>query len=371
MDILFEQMNQSGCCTHLVASAKSGEAWLIDPVLDHVDNYLQYLQSKNLTLTHVIDTHTHADHISGGAKLMDLTNCAYLMHALASPKCVSERIQDKAELKLNGVRVEIRHTPGHTRDSMCLVFPDRILTGDTLFLDDGGAGRDDLPGGDPAEHWESLQLLKTLADDLIVYPGHEYRNRKPASLATQKERNPFFRPRSKQDYVAFLEALRLGPAEWMKEVLKANASCARDGHGVYIPQGVSACEVLGTACASGTQLGTQEIPFIDPPALKERIEKGDKCVLLDVRELHELTSDLGHLPGIRHIPVGSLGERVGELSDCKGTEIITICKMGGRAKTAAKILNSAGFDRVTILTGGMMQWNADGLPTERDLQPSH
>lgn len=364
MDLIFEQLNAGGCQTYLVASPKTGEAWLVDPVLCSVNDYLKMLDTKKLKLTKVIDTHTHADHLSGGAKLKDLTNCAYVMHQLGQPREITDRLNVDAELKLNGTTVKILHTPGHTRDSLCLIFPDRIITGDALFLDDGGAGRADLPGGDPGQHWESLQRIMELPEQLMVYPGHEYRSRRPSTLAEQKTRNPFLKPRSQSEYVKFVEELKLGPAEWMKEVLKANCACTRDENAVKIPQGVSACEVQGTLSPSSC---SSEIPYIHSNELKEMIDTGHHAVLLDVREDRELTGELGHLPGIVHIPVGSIGERHSEIAHLKNHEIISICKMGGRAKTAARILADAGFTNIKILTGGMNEWNELGLPVKRHL----
>lgn len=363
MDLRFSQFNSGGCQTYLVASATTDEAWLIDPVLNEIDSYLKLIDQQKLKLSKTIDTHTHADHLSASAKLRDLTECAYVMHQSAQPKEVTDRLSTATKLLMDGTTVKILHTPGHTKDSMCLIFPDRIVTGDTLFLDDGGAGRDDLPGGDAAEHWESLRRLQELPDQMVVYPGHEYRSRKPSTLADQKMRNPFFKHRTQSEYVRFVEELKLGPAEWMKEVLKANCACTRDLKSVHIPQGVSACEVQGTlpTCTSEKQ-----VPFISAHQLKEQIDTKQRLILLDVREVRELTGELGHLPGIKHIPVGSISERVAELDEHRGEHIITICKMGGRATTAARILSEAGFT-VTVLTGGMIEWNELGLPVKRHL----
>lgn len=362
MDLIFEQVNAGGCQTYLVASPTTSEAWLIDPVLCSVDQYLKMLDTKKLKLTKVIDTHTHADHLSGGSKLKDLTGCAYVMHQLGQPKEITDRLNAETDLKLNGTTVKVLHTPGHTRDSVCLIFPDRIITGDALFLDDGGAGRADLPGGDPGEHWESLQRIMELPDQLTVYPGHEYRSRRPSSLGEQKTRNPFLKPRNQNEYVRFVEELKLGPAEWMKEVLKANCACTRDENAVQIPQGVSACEVQGTLSS-----GSCDVQYIHSTELKKQLDSGKPLVLLDVRETRELTGELGHLPGIIHIPVGSIEYRHPEISKHKDDEIISICKMGGRAKTAARILIEAGFKNVKVLTGGMNDWNSLDLPVKRDL----
>jgi rhodanese-related sulfurtransferase len=254
------------------------------------------------------------------------------------------------------------HTPGHTRDSLCLILPDRILTGDTLFLDEGGAGRDDLPGGDAAIHWESLQRLKELHDNVIVFPGHDYRNRRPSTIREQKQRNPFFKPRSQADYIRFVEELKLGPSDWMKEVLKANVHCTRDRGGLHIPADVSACEAQGTLPCSDGQV---EPAQVSAHQLRSRLDAKENLVLLDVREQAELSEELGHITGIIHIPVGTVVQRLLELKPHAEREIVVICKMGGRARSAAKILQSEGFPSVTVLSGGMIAWNNAGLPVQR------
>lgn len=361
MDLIFEQLNPRGCKTYLIASMRTGEAWLIDPVLDYIEEYIRTLDSLKLKLSFAIDTHTHADHISGSPKLTDVTGCAYLMHSAAQPKQVTDRVGDRTQLYLDGELVHVMHTPGHTRDSLCLIMPDRILTGDTLFLDEGGAGRDDLPGGDAAIHWESLQRLKELHDNVVVYPGHDYRNRRPSTIREQKQRNPFFKPRSQSDYIRFVDELKLGPADWMKEVLKANVHCTRERGGLHIPSEGSACEALGTLTSASQVEPTQ----ISAHELRNRLDAKDKLVLLDVREPAELSEELGHIAGIVHIPVGLVIQRLLELKPYAEKEIVVICKMGGRARSAAKILQSEGFPSVKVLSGGMIAWNSAGLPVQR------
>lgn len=312
-------------------------------------------------LTHVIDTHTHADHISGAAALKDVTGCEYVMHAVAPAHCVTFRVTDGFACHLGAIPVRIMHTPGHTKDSICLVLPDRILTGDTLFLDAGGAGRDDLPGGDAAAHWESLRRIRALPDALIVYPAHEYRNREPSSLGEQKQRNPHFHPATKEAFVRYLEDLKLGPAEWMQDVVKANYACAQDPQAAWIPVDVPACEVKGTLAAG---VNDQQVASMPGEELKRRLDAGKAPILLDVREAKELEGELGHLPGILHIPIADLSTRLTELEAHKEQEFVTVCRTGGRAHTAAQILRQAGFQRVYVLAGGMTHWKELGFAVQ-------
>ncbi len=359
MEIIFRQLNPHACCTYLVGVKKSNEVALIDPVLEHVKDYLELLDKEKLKMTHVIDTHTHADHISGSAALKDQTDCEYVMHAKAPSQCVTSHVTDDTEYRLGEIPVRVLHTPGHTKDSVSLILPNRIMTGDVLFLDEGGAGRDDLPGGDPAEHWESLRQILTLPEDLIVFPAHEYRGRQPSSLADQKKRNPFLKPRTKEEYVRFLEDLKLGPAEWMKDVLKANYACARDPKAAWIPVDAPACEVKGTLAHGTNDLQVSSIP---PEEVSRSFELKKAPALLDVREEEELSGQLGHISGIKHIPIASLTRRLPELEDFKDKDIVTICRSGGRAHSAAQILMQAGFKKVYVLSGGMIAWRKAGLP---------
>lgn len=362
MHLLFEQLNPGSCLTYLIADRKYKQAALVDPLIEHIDGYLTLLKNHGLTLLHVIDTHTHADHISGCAKLMDLTGCAYVMHEKASPKCVTRRMKDGQELTVGSLSIKFVHTPGHTKDSVTLVLEDRIISGDTLFLDDAGGGRSDLPGGDPQDHWESLQILSKLPEHLLVFPGHEYRGRKPSTLKQQKDSNHYLKPDFSRDaFVSHLKSMHLGAADWMKPVLQANVECTRDPKAVPIPSGVSACEVMGTAPAASACAGGV-LSHIEPIDVQKRLQDGEELLLLDVREAHELISEVGQMANIVHIPLGDLQDRVEELSPFKEKVLISICRSGKRAVTAANFLQDVGFKNILIMDGGMLRWNEHGLP---------
>jgi glyoxylase-like metal-dependent hydrolase (beta-lactamase superfamily II)/rhodanese-related sulfurtransferase len=353
MALIYEQLNPHACLTYLVVNTDSNEAILIDPLLDHVNDYLETLKDRNLELTHTIDTHTHADHISGAAAIKDYTDCEYLMQERAPARCVTIRVNDGDDIYLLETSIKVIHTPGHTKDAITLVFPDRIFTGDALFLDDGGAGRNDLPGGDPEEHYESLQVLKTLSDNLTVYPAHEYRGREPSSLEKQKLTNEHLKIRSKEEFVQYIEDLKLGPADWMHDVLKSNYACARDPGGVWIPVDSPACEIKGTL-----EIGVNEqvVNSIKVHQLNNRFKSNQIPILIDVRDKHELTGPLGHLPNIEHIPLPKLISRIDELKDYKDREIVLVCRSGARAHTAAQIMQKDKFSNVLVLEGGMIAW---------------
>lgn len=343
----FEQLNPGPCLTYLVTNKK--EAVIIDPVIDHVSDYLSLLEDRQLTLTHVVDTHTHADHISAGPSLKDATDCAYIMHKSAPPKCVTQRVKDGDVLNLAGEEVVVLETPGHTRDSITLKFKDKLLTGDFLFLEDAGAGRDDLPGGDAKSHYESLQKLVGLSGTMMVYPAHEYRKRKPSNLDRQREVNPHMQFRTEEDFVNYIEALKLGPADWMKDVLAANYKCARDPNAAWIPTDVPACEIKGTM---NPNAGDVEVHFVCNDKMKAAADRG--ALLLDVREPSELKGELGQIEGVMNIPVGQISHSMEKLEAYKDKEIVIICRSGGRATTAAQILTTGNFEKVFVLEGGML-----------------
>ncbi len=358
MELICKQINPGPCKTYLISNDTDNNMLLIDPVIEHVQDYRQLLIDNNLKLIMVIDTHTHADHISAGASLKDMFDCEYAMHKKSPVKCASFSLEDGFSWKLfNKIPVSVLYSPGHTKDSISLVFPEWIFTGDALFLDDGGAGRDDLPGGDPTRHWETLQKISKLPEHLIVYPAHDYRDRTPSTLKKQKKSNPHLKKcnEGKEEFVQYLEDLKLGPADWMKDVLKANYACAQNPKAAWIPVDSSACEVKGTIGTSANEVMISSIP---PFILKQKLNDDKSIVLLDVREKEELDGMLGHIHGIIHIPIGKLASRLNELSQYSNREIITVCRSGGRAYTAAQILNMSGFKKVLVLEGGMMGWNS-------------
>jgi glyoxylase-like metal-dependent hydrolase (beta-lactamase superfamily II)/rhodanese-related sulfurtransferase len=343
----FEQLNPAACKTYLLS--KDHTAVLIDPVIDHLSHYLDLLKERNLTLTHIVDTHTHADHISAGPSLRDATDCDYIMHVSSPVKCANIRVQEGDLLTLAGQKARVLETPGHTKDSISLLFDDKLFSGDFLFLEDAGAGRDDLPGGDASAHWESLQKLKTLPDSLIVYPAHEYRERKPSSLAKQRLTNPHLKPMTKEDFVSYINDLKLGPADWMKDVLKANYKCSMDPKAAWIPTDVPACEIKGTLNPNSSE---KDVHYICNDKLKEAIKRD--AYLLDVREPFELSDQLGHIQNVTNIPIGQLSHRLDELDSYKDKEIVLICRSGARATTAAQILMTADFENISVLEGGML-----------------
>lgn len=356
-----EQLNDGYCKTYLLTADGTQEAILVDPVLEHVDAYLERLQRAGLTLTAVIDTHVHADHISGGAALRDRTGCDYVMHGLSAAPCANRRVADGDTIRLGDLELGVLHTPGHTQDSITLVLPEALLTGDFLFIGEGGAGRTDLPGGDPGDHWDSLQKLARFSSATRVLPAHDYHGRSGSTLGEERQRNERLRPRTREAYVEWLDGLRLGPAEWMASVIQANYACATDPRAAWIPADQPSCEVKGTRGSVNAEM----VRGISAESLARALEAEPPPMIVDVREPDEFAGPLGHIPGARLVPLGTLTRRLEELGPV-GAPVVTVCKGGGRSATAAAVLTVSGFRDVRSLEGGMLRWSALGLPAVRD-----
>ena len=359
--MVFAQLNSGSCKTYLVASARTGEAMLVDPLADNVAQYRAELSRLGLTLKYVVDTHVHADHVSGGALLKQQTGAQYLMHQNSVAGCVDRHLEDGETLLLGEVPVQVMHTPGHTQDSLTLRLPDRLLTGDFLFIGEGGGGRTDLPGGDATEHWESLQKVKDLPGELLVYPGHDYHGRDVSSLAEERRKNPRLEGWGREKYVGWLESQVLGPAEWMKDVISANYACATDARGLNIPAEKPACEVSGTK-GDAAQVLVRTLPVEEAALL---LSRGERPLVVDVRGADEFDGELGHIPGAKLLPLNELAHRASELEPWRDQPIVAVCRSGGRSSTATGLLTAAGFKDVRSLSGGMTAWNQRGLPVER------
>lgn len=346
----FSQLNLGPCKTYLISD--HGLAMLVDPVLEEVERYLAQLMLDELELKYIVDTHVHADHISGAAALCDRTGADYVMHIDSGCNYANYRVRDGERLELGSISVVVRHTPGHTEDSISLILPDRILTGDFLFIDEGGAGRTDLPGGDAGKHWDSLAALEDLSESLLVYPAHDYHERIVSTLAAERRNNPRLQPRSREDYIQWLDDLRLGPSAWMEDMIKANYACALDPKAAWIPVDEATCEVSGNK----SNINDEKVRTVSAKRVSAELSSDDPPFLLDVRQPDEFIGALGHMPGSALIPIAELPHALDRLEDKKDSPIVTVCHSGGRSKTAAAILTVAGFSNVRSLEGGILSW---------------
>jgi len=203
--MIFRQLfdSVSGTYSYLLASRSGGEAMIIDPVLEKVDRYLQLIRELDLKLVKAVDTHLHADHITGLGALRDRTHCITVMGENTKADVVSMRLAEGDKLTIEGLALDVLYTPGHTDDSYSFLMADRVFTGDTLLI--RGTGRTDFQNGDARMQYESLfgKLLR-LPDDTLVFPAHDYKGDTVSTIGEEKRCNPRLQVKSVDEYVALL-----------------------------------------------------------------------------------------------------------------------------------------------------------------------
>jgi glyoxylase-like metal-dependent hydrolase (beta-lactamase superfamily II) len=216
----------SSTYTYLLAQRSGGEALLIDPVRDNVAQYLEVIDELDLQLVMAIDTHVHADHITGLGLLRDSTGCATALGEQTKAECISIRIREDDILKADGLKLRAIYTPGHTDDSYSFVMDDRVFTGDTLLI--RGTGRTDFQNGDPAAQYDSLfNKLLRLPEQTQVYPAHDYNGQTVSSIGEEKRLNPRLQVKSKQAYVDLMNDMDMDPPRLIDVAVPANLSCGR------------------------------------------------------------------------------------------------------------------------------------------------
>lgn len=224
--MIFRQLfdHESSTYTYLLAERPGGEALLIDPVLANVERYVRLIEELQLELVLAVDTHIHADHVTGLGALRESTGCASAMGLMTKAECVSVHFNEGDKLCVDNLHLDILYTPGHTDDSYSFVLPDRVFTGDTLLI--RGTGRTDFQNGDPAAQYDSLfgKLLK-LHDDTLVYPAHDYNGMTVSSIGEERRHNPRLQVSGKQAYVDLMNGLVLDNPRLMDIAVPANRQC--------------------------------------------------------------------------------------------------------------------------------------------------
>jgi sulfur dioxygenase len=294
----------------------------------------------------IIDTHTHADHRSGAAELAELTGATVVMHRRSPNPHVDRHVADGDELKVGELKLRVLHTPGHTPDSISIFAGDRVFTGDVLLIH--GTGRTDFAGGDPGESYDSIERkLFTLPDHTIVLPAHDYRGHMQSTIGEERMSNPRVAGRSRAEYVQLMNNLGLPLPDTIQEVLQPNQS-----------------EIDASSIKFPPLAQLNAVRQIEATELQRMLSSSQPPVLIDVRELAEFRGELGHIRGAILIPLKELSERTGEIDQHKHDELVAVCRVGVRSTTAAAILTAMGFERVSNLKGGMLEWNDAQLPIE-------
>ena len=314
---------RDGCLAYLVVDEASRSALAIDPRLDQVDEILEALSAREVRLTHVLDTHTHADHLSGVGRLAQRTGATVLAHAASKLKRPARRVTGGTTFEVGTKTVTVIDAPGHTPDSLAILVDGHLFTGDALFA--GGAGRTDFMGGSASALFDTLRVFEALPDDTVVHPGHDYVGRPVTTIGEEKARNPLLRQQDRAAFVSSLAGTALPPAN-MAAILRHN-------------------------------LGEIEAPTIAPPDLQVLRDQEPAPFVLDVRSALEFEGE--RIEGARLIPQDELAGRLDEIPD--QAEVIVVCRTGVRATIAAEVLARAGR-RPRVLEGGMMAWRRARLP---------
>ena len=207
--MIFEQLfdNKSSTYTYIISSGKGREALIIDPVIEHTDQYIKILKNLELKLVKVIDTHIHADHITGLNELNKRTNCARIMGEKSKSEVIDLRIKDSEKINVEKIELKAIYTPGHTDCSYSYLMNDRVFTGDTLLIN--GTGRTDFQNGSSEDAYDSLfnKLLK-LPKETLVYPAHDYNGKKYSTIENEKNNNPRLQVSSKEQYAEIMNNLK-------------------------------------------------------------------------------------------------------------------------------------------------------------------
>jgi glyoxylase-like metal-dependent hydrolase (beta-lactamase superfamily II)/rhodanese-related sulfurtransferase len=342
--MIFRQLFDPVSCTYsyLIASRRGAEALIIDPVLEKVDRYLQLIRELDLRLVKAVDTHMHADHITGLGALRDRTRCITVMGEQSRADVVSMRLSDGDKLTIEGITLETIYTPGHTDDSYSFLMADRVFTGDTLLI--RGTGRTDFQNGDPRLQYESLfgRLLK-LPDETLVYPAHDYKGDTVSTIGEEKRYNPRLQVKSVDEYVALMNNLNLPNPKMMDVAIPANMKVG------LAQEEIARRGWALSADAAMSLVGRADAALID---LRERSE----------REKH------GVIPGSLHVPYPSLQENLNaggilyELAKSTSKRIVFYCAFGERSAMAVQAAQDAGLSSACHIQGGLDAWKKANGP---------
>jgi glyoxylase-like metal-dependent hydrolase (beta-lactamase superfamily II) len=218
-EIFFEQIRSAGCLSYILGCAKENVCVVIDPELDKASDYIGLAEFLKAKILYAIDTHTHADHNSACKVMRERFGIKVIMHRATDTPYVDMHVEEEQEIRFGRQSLKVIHTPGHTQDAMCLLFKDRIFTGDTLLI--GGCGRTDLPGGNAEAQYQSLSKLKALPDDIRVYPGHDYREA-VSSLGDEKQKNARMLIPTRDEFVHFMTSRHPPLPRKIQEALEWN-----------------------------------------------------------------------------------------------------------------------------------------------------
>jgi glyoxylase-like metal-dependent hydrolase (beta-lactamase superfamily II)/rhodanese-related sulfurtransferase len=347
---LFDQ--QSSTYTYLLADGAAGEGVLIDPVFEQVRRDTALIEELRLRLLYTIDTHVHADHVTGAWMLNRRTGSQIAISAASGAEGAHRYLSDGDKCRFGSRYLVVRATPGHTNGCISLVLDNETMafTGDCLLI--RGTGRTDFQGGDPHVMFRAVHnQIFTLPEACLLYPAHDYRGLTVTSVGEERRFNPRLGGElCEGDFTGYMTNLRLPHPKQIDVAVPANLKCGMAAS--YPMQMVEPAWAPLTYSFAG-------IWEINPQWLEENLRS---VQILDVREPDEFDGPLGRIPEARLIPLGDLARRAGEL--VQERPIVTVCRAGGRSAQATVILRQSGFEAVANLSGGMLRWRAEGHVVE-------
>ncbi len=352
--LIFRQLfdGQSSTYTYLLADARTREAVLIDPVFEQVRREVALIEELGLRLRLTIETHVHADHITGAWLLRRRLGSRIAVSARSGAGGADILFDDGDRLAFGDRHLEVMATPGHTAGCSSFVLDDRsaAFTGDCLLI--RGCGRTDFQQGDPRAMYRSVhERLFSLPDECLVYPAHDYRGSTVTSVGEEK----LFNPRlggdiGEADFAGYMRNLGLAHPNRIDVAVPANLRCGE-------PEDAAAdLAEPDWAPLTYTYAGLWEV---QPQWLEEHHAE---VQIVDVREAAEFDGILGHIEGAVLVPLGELKARAAALD--KARPVVTVCRSGARSAQAAVLLEKEGFPRIANLAGGMLRWRAQRLPVE-------
>ena len=342
--MIFRQLfdSVSGTYSYLLASRAGGEALILDPVLEKADRYCQLLRELDLRLVKAVDTHLHADHVTGLGELRDRTQCITIMGEQSKADVVSMRVSDGDKVMIEGLSLDVMYTPGHTDDSYSYLMGDRVFTGDTLLI--RGTGRTDFQNGSSRAQYESIfnRLLK-LPDETMVFPAHDYKGDTVSTIGEERRYNPRLQVRSVDEYIELMANLKLPNPKMMDVAVPANMH-------VGLHQEELARQGLALSALDAIKsLGRPDI------------------LLVDLREASERAKH-GTISGALHAPYPGIAESLKpggmlrEVAAATGRRVVFFCAFGERSAMAVAAAKNAGLASTAHIEGGIDAWKKVGGP---------
>ncbi len=323
---MIRQFIAGSCYSYILGS--NDEALIIDPHISLLQDYSKYLTKNKLTLKSIVDTHTHADHFSLAAVLKKQFKAQVLMHEKAISDVADKRLKDNDRINIGSSSVKVMYTPGHTDDAVSLYGEGRLFSADVLLI--GSVGRTDFQNGSPESMFDTLQKLKSLPDETILCPGHDYHEQRTSTIAKEKQTNPFLKEADKDAFVKNMRSKIIPKPFNIDNIIRVNQK--------------------GEATS---------LEMISPSDASSLLKQNPQAKILDVRSAMEFNQI--HIEPSINIPIDMLSSKFDELSQSKQSYLV-LCHTGNRAAMAADMLIQSGIHSVKVIQGGIINWQKEKLP---------